>query len=92
MHEPLSFRLPVVRRVVTKGGSAMRKALAALAVTCALFLTASGTRAADDLAPGSMLDKTTADKAKDLLPPEILDNQNAMGGSTAAVSEPFGRC
>jgi hypothetical protein len=49
----------------------MRKTLVGLAVACGLFLMLPVVGAADDLAPGTMLDTTTADKAKDLLPPEI---------------------
>src|SRR5437879_2481886 len=51
----------------------MRNVLAGLGLCLALGWVASAA-AADGLAPGAMLDATTADQAKDLLPPEVYDH------------------
>ena len=52
---------------------AMRNVLAGLGLCLAVGWVASAA-AADGLAPGAMLDATTADQAKDLLPPEVYDH------------------
>src|SRR5262245_55543815 len=44
----------------------------AILLAFALVVGARASAAADDLKPGMTLDKSTADSAKDLLPPEIL--------------------